>query len=63
MQNKYPIRDIEFNTGEEKVVKFDFGVGKSVGKKKQPKPTIPEPAPAKPKPNPKPLLKIWKIEL
>ena len=33
MQNKYTIRDIEFDTGEEKVVHFDFGV-KSVGKPK-----------------------------
>lgn len=31
MQHKYTIRDIEFDTGEEKVVHFDFGV-KGVGK-------------------------------
>jgi hypothetical protein len=46
MQNKYTIHEIEFNTGEENVVKFDFGI-KSVTKQvpvkstklKQPKPT------------------------
>jgi hypothetical protein len=31
MQNKYTIRDIEFNTGENNVVNFDFGV-KSISK-------------------------------
>ena len=44
MQNKYTIRDIEFNTGEEKVANFDFGI-KNVTKQaavKQTKPTKPK---------------------
>ena len=58
MQNKYTIRDIEFNTGEEKVIKFDIGLVKSVGKKSKPKPIKPVkpvksmPAPTPTKPNP-----------
>jgi hypothetical protein len=58
MQNKYTIRDIEFNTGEEKVVKFDIGFVKSEGKKSKPKPIKPVkpvksmPAPTPTKPNP-----------
>lgn len=48
IQNKYTIRDIEFNTGEENVVKFDFGV-KSIAK---PTKTTTKPKPIK---NPKPM--------
>ena len=43
MQRKYTIRDIEFNTGEENVVKFDFGV-KSIAK---PSKTATKPKPIK----------------
>ena len=48
MQNKYTIRDLEFNTGEENVVKFDFGP-KSVGKPSKPAP-VKRAKPIKPKP-------------
>ena len=58
MQNKYTIRDIEFNTGEEKVIKFDIGFVKSVGKKSNPKPIKPVKSMPAPKPIPKPTVII-----
>jgi hypothetical protein len=48
MQNKYTIRDIEFNTGEENVINFDVGI-KSTTNPKPIKPKLIKPKLIKPK--------------